>query len=40
MKNFLNTIYEILESMGKAKAAAHLARCGMLKEAKDLMLAK
>ena len=40
MKNFLNTLYEIFESMGKAKAASHLARCGMHKEARDLMLAK
>jgi hypothetical protein len=40
MKSFLNTIYEILESLGKAKAAAHLARCGMIDEAKALMIAK
>ena len=40
MKNILNTIYEIFESMGKAKAASHLARCGMHKEAKELMMAK
>ena len=40
MKNFLNTLFEILESLGKAKAASHLARCGMHQEAKDLMLAK
>ena len=40
MKNFLNTLYEIFESMGKAKAASHLARCGMHKEAKEIMLAK
>jgi hypothetical protein len=40
MKNFLNTLYIIFESMGKAKAAAHLARCGMHKEARDLMTAK
>ena len=40
MKTFLNAVYEIFESMGRAKAAAHLARCGMHKEAKDLMLAK
>jgi hypothetical protein len=40
MKNFLNTIYEFFESMGRAKAAAHLARCGMHEEAKALMLAK
>ena len=40
MKNFLNTLYELFESMGKAKAASHLARCGMHKEAKEIMLAK
>lgn len=36
----LNAIYEILESIGRAKAASHLARCGMYNEAKALMLAK
>jgi hypothetical protein len=40
MKSFLNAIYEILESIGRAKAASHLARCGMHNEAKALMLAK
>jgi hypothetical protein len=40
MKSFLNTLYEIFESLGRAKAASHLARCGMHKEARDLMLAK
>jgi hypothetical protein len=40
MKNFLNTLYEIFEGLGKARAASHLARCGMHKEAKELMLAK
>ena len=38
MKTILNTIYEILESMGRAKAAAHLSRQGLHQEAKDLML--
>jgi hypothetical protein len=37
MKSFLNAIYEILESIGRAKAAAHLSRQGMHKEAQDLM---
>jgi hypothetical protein len=40
MKSFFNTIYEVLESMSRAKAAAHLARCGMYDEAKSLMLSK
>jgi hypothetical protein len=39
MKNFLNTLYEIAESMGRAKAAAHMARQGFHKEAKAIMLA-
>jgi hypothetical protein len=38
MKSFLNTLYEIFESMGRAKAASHLARCGMIDEAKALMI--
>jgi hypothetical protein len=40
MKNFLNTLSSLFESIGKARAAAHLARCGLHKEARDLMLAK
>jgi hypothetical protein len=40
MKKILNAIYEILESMGRAKAAACLARHGRHEEAKALMLAK
>jgi hypothetical protein len=39
MKTFFNTIYEILESMGRAKAAAHLSRQGLHEQAKALMLA-
>jgi hypothetical protein len=38
MKKILNAIYEILESMGRAKAAACLARHGRHVEAKALML--
>jgi hypothetical protein len=38
MKNFLNTLYEIAVSIGQARAAAAMARSGMYKEAKDLML--
>jgi hypothetical protein len=40
MKKFLNILFEILESMGKAKAAAHLTRSGKHKEAKALMMTK
>lgn len=40
MKTFLNAVCDLFESMGKARAAAHLARCGLHKEAKALMLAK
>lgn len=40
MKKILNVIYEILESMGRAKAAACLARNGRHEEAKALMMAK
>jgi hypothetical protein len=39
MKKIFNTIYEIMESMGRAKAAAHLSRQGLHEEAKRLMLA-
>ena len=38
MKLFLNALYEIFESLGRAKAASHLARCGMVDEAKALMI--
>jgi hypothetical protein len=38
MKSFLNTLYEIFEGIGRAKAASHLARCGMYEEAKALMI--
>lgn len=37
MKTLLNAIYEIFESFGQARAAAYLARHGMLDEAKALM---
>lgn len=40
MKSFLNALYEIFESLGRAKAASHLARCGLHDEARALMLAK
>jgi hypothetical protein len=40
MKQFFNVVYEILESMGRAKAAAHLSRQGHYEQAKALMLAK
>ncbi len=38
MKSFLKAIYEISLSIGQARAAAALARAGMHKEARDLML--
>jgi hypothetical protein len=40
MKNLLSTIYEIFESIGKARAAAELSRNGLYEEAKQLMLSK
>ena len=40
MKSFLNAIYEVMESLGRAKAAAHLSRQGLHAEAKALMLAE
>jgi hypothetical protein len=39
MKQFFNALYEVLESLGRAKAAAHLSRQGRHEEAKKLMLA-
>jgi hypothetical protein len=40
MKKIFNVIYEIMESLGRAKAAAHLSRLGHHEAAKELMLAK
>jgi len=40
MKKLFNTIYSLLESMGRAKAATALARMGDHKSAKHLMLAE
>jgi hypothetical protein len=40
MKKIFNAIYEIMESMGRAKAAAHLSRQGLHEEAKALMLSE
>ena len=39
MKKFFTAIYEVMESMGRAKAAARLARHGHVEQAKALMLA-
>jgi hypothetical protein len=39
MKKFFTAIYEVMESLGRAKAAAHLARHGHIEQAKALMLA-
>ena len=38
MKNFFTTIFNIVASIGKAKAAAHFARQGNHAAAKALML--
>lgn len=40
MKNFLKNVYIVIESIGRAKAAAHLSRNGLHAEAKALMLSK
>ena len=40
MKNFINTLYEIALSIGQARAAAAMARAGMHKEAREIMLAR
>jgi hypothetical protein len=40
MKSFLNALYEIGLSIGQARAAAAMARAGMVDEAKAIMLAK
>jgi hypothetical protein len=40
MKSFFTAIYEVMESIGRAKAAAHLSRQGLHAEAKALMLAE
>jgi hypothetical protein len=39
MKRFINAVYTVLESIGRAKAASALARQGLHKEARALMLA-
>jgi hypothetical protein len=39
MKRFINAVYTVLESIARAKAAAHMARCGRHKEAQAIMLA-
>jgi hypothetical protein len=38
MKQFFNVIYEVLESLGRAKAAAYLSRHGHYEKAKELMI--
>jgi hypothetical protein len=40
MKTIFNAIYEFFESIGRAKAAAHLSRHGLHAEAKALILTK
>lgn len=39
MKNFWNKLVDFFESVGRAKAAAHLSRLGLHEQAKALMLA-
>ena len=38
MKTVIEKIYEVILSIGKARAASELSRRGLYKEAKDLML--
>ena len=40
MKTILNTLYEIALGIGQARAAAAMARAGMHKEAREIMLAR
>lgn len=40
MKSILSKIMEVIESLGKARAAAELARAGYHKEAQAIMLEK
>lgn len=40
MKKIFNAIYQVMESLGRANAAAHLTRLGHHEAAKQLMLAK
>lgn len=37
MKHFFKSIFNFLEEVGKAKAAAELARAGYYKEAQEIM---
>lgn len=39
MKKILNAVYDFIETVGRAKAAAHLSRMGLHEEARALMLA-
>jgi hypothetical protein len=40
MKSLLNSIYQFLESMGQARAAAHFARIGRYDLARNIMITK
>jgi hypothetical protein len=40
MKAFLNTLYEIAEGVGRARAATALAQLGYYDEARAIMLSK
>lgn len=39
MKKIFNAIYDFMETVGRANAAAHLTRMGLHAEARALMLA-
>jgi hypothetical protein len=38
MKSFFNTLYQIFESMGKARAASYYSRMGNFEAAKKVMM--
>ena len=38
MKSFLKYLYDVVESIGRAKAASHLARMGNYEAAKRVMV--
>lgn len=40
LKRFLNTMQTILQEIGRARAAAAMARAGLYAESKALMLSK
>lgn len=40
MKTVFNYIWSMMDSMGRARAACHLARIGQFEAAKQLMISK